>query len=433
MLLAASVLAVVVCAICAVAPALRAAAVPPAHALRDGLRSTSSAGTLWWRRALIVAEVALTFVLVVGAVLMARSLGQLQAVDLGFDARGLVTTEVSMGNVQDWRGRRAALIDEMLARVGALPFVSGVSTLDYVPIAGSAWNDTLRVDGGGHPEIASQLNRVGEDYFEVMGTPLARGPRVHQAGRARRRGRRGRESSRPGHDVRRPLSDRRVGPDPERAGSRVSRSSASSATPSTGPCARHDSRCCSCRRASRWIPVPDVSLVVRSRLPAASTIPLISRAVMEIEPAASLRTRGMEEIIDSTLVVERLLTRLSLFFGGLALLLAGVGLYGVIAYDAARRQRDIGIRLALGSTRRGVVLKVVGQIGWLLGAGLLMGVAVSVPLARWVEGLLYGVTVRDVGTYALAGVALAVVGLAAAWVPAWRASRLNPTSALRST
>ena len=138
---------------------------------------------------------------------------------------------------------------------------------------------------------------------------------------------------------------------------------------------------------------------------------------MEIEPAVSLRTRALEETIESTLVVERLLTRLSLFFGGLALLLAGVGLYGVIAYDAARRQRDIGIRLALGSTRRGVVLMVVGQIGWLLGAGLLMGVAVSVPLARWVEGLLYGVTVRDVGTYALAAVALAVVGLAAAWVP----------------
>jgi hypothetical protein len=80
-----------------------------------------------------------------------------------------------MDNVQDWRRRRAALIDEMLARVGALPFVSGVSTLDYVPIAGAAWNDTLRADGGGHPETPSQLNRVGDDYFEVMGTPLLEG------------------------------------------------------------------------------------------------------------------------------------------------------------------------------------------------------------------------------------------------------------------
>jgi ABC-type antimicrobial peptide transport system permease subunit len=180
-------------------------------------------------------------------------------------------------------------------------------------------------------------------------------------------------------------------------------------------------------------PGADVSLVIRSRLPAASAIPLIRGAVMAVEPAASVRTRVLEETIDATLVVERLLTRLSMFFGGLALLLAGVGLYGVIAYDAAQRRRDIGIRLALGSSRRRVVVKVVGQICWLLGAGLLAGVAVSVPLGRWIEGLVYGVTVRDVVTYVVAAIALSAVGIGAAWLPAWRAARMNPTSALRST
>jgi predicted permease len=363
---------------------------------------------------------------------MARSLGQLHAVDLGFDARGLITTEVSMGNVQDWRRRRTALIDEMLTRVGALPFVSGVSTLDYVPIAGSAWNDTLRVDGGGHPETASQLNRVGDTYFNVMGTPLLEGrvftPQdvpggvdVAVVNRAVRDTMFGGHSpigasvrilSEPGrtYQIVGVVGDTKYGTLRETRQPVLFVSTRQQADAGAG-----------------------FALVIRSRLPAASTVPLIRRALLEIEPAVSLRTRALEETIESTLVVERLLTRLSLFFGGLALLLAGVGLYGVIAYDAARRQRDIGIRLALGSTRRAVVLTVVGQVGWLLGAGLLMGCAVSVPLARWVEGLLYGVTVRDLGTYALAAAALMVVGFAAAWVPAWRASRLNPTSALRAT
>jgi hypothetical protein len=319
----------------------------------------------------------------------------------------------------------------MLTRLRALPFVSGVSTLDYVPVAGSSWNDTLRADRGGHPEIPSQLNRVGEDYFEVMGTPLLEG-RVFT-----------RQDLPGGVDVavvNRAVQDTLFGGrSPIGASVRIL-SEPDRAYRIVGVVG--DTKYGSLRETRQPVlfvstrqqadPGVNVSLVVRSRLPALVTMPLVSRALMEIEPAASLRTRGMEEIIDSTLAVERLLTRLSLFFGGLALLLAGTGLYGVIAYDAARRQRDIGIRLALGSSRGGVVRKVVGQVGWLIGAGLLIGGAVSVPLGHWVEGLLYGVTVRDLGTYALAAVALAIVGVAAAWIPAWRASRLNPTSALRS-
>jgi hypothetical protein len=114
-------------------------------------------------------------VLVVGAVLMARTLNHLQAVDLGFDARGLVTTEVAFGRVTDWPARRTAILDAMQNRLRGLPLVSGVSTLDYVPIGGSAWNDTVRVDGGGRPDVSSQLNRVGETFFSVLGTPLAEG------------------------------------------------------------------------------------------------------------------------------------------------------------------------------------------------------------------------------------------------------------------
>ena len=432
LLACAALLSILVCAVCAIAPALRAAAVPPAHALRDGLRATAGATTLWWRRVLIVTEVALTFVLVVGAVLMARTLGNLQAVDLGFDARGLVTTEISFEHVDDWQARRTPLLDAMQERLRGLPFVTGVSTLDYVPIGGSAWNDTVRVDGGGHPDVPSQLNRVGESFFGVLGTPLVEGrvftthdsanaPAVAVVNRAYQDqafkgaspiGRRVHFLSEPtqSFEIVGVVGDTKYGTlrEPRQPVVFV-------ATRQQAP------------------PAPFVSIVLRSRLPATATMPLVRRALLEVESGVSLQTRGLEATIDATLRVERLLTRLSLFFGGLALLLAGVGLYGVIAYTAAQRRHDIGIRLALGAPRGGVVWQVVGHTGWLLAAGLLAGAAVCVPLSRWIEGLVFGVTTRDLVTYGVAAAVLALVGLTAAWVPAWRAARMNPTIALRTT
>ncbi|HTV03564.1 MAG TPA: ADOP family duplicated permease [Luteitalea sp.] len=416
--------------LCALAPTLRAAATPPGQALRDGLRTTSSTTTLWWRRALIVTEVALTFVLVVGAVLMARTLQQLQAVDLGFDARGLVTTELAIEHVPDWQGRRLAILDALQERLGGLSFVRGVSTLDYVPIGGSTWNDTVRVDGGGAVDIDTQLNRVGETFFDVMDTPVREG-RVFTTGDraegtalavvnqayqeqafkgASAIGRRVRFLSEPtqAYEIIGVVSDTKYGSLRE---------------------ARQPVIFVSTRQ--QLAPGPFISLVVRTNLPAAAAIPLIRSAVLDVEPTVTLETRALQDTIDSSLRIERLLTRLSLFFGGLALLLAGVGLYGVIAYTAAQRRRDIGIRLALGAPRRGVVLQVVGHTGWLIAAGLLTGAAACVPLSRWVEGLVFGVTTRDLAIYGVAGGVLAVVGVLAAWLPAWRAARMNPTAALR--
>ena len=432
LLMAASVTGVAVCVVCALVPALRAAAVAPAHALRDGLRATASATTLWWRRGLIVTEVAMTFVLVVGAVLMARTLQQLQAVDLGFEARGLVTTEIAFEHVPDWRTRRMAIIDAMQERLAGLSFVRGVSTLDYVPIGGSTWNDSVRMDGGGGADVDSQLNRVGETFFDVMGTPVlegrvfttsdkAEGVAVAVVNRAYQ------ERALAGAS---PIGRRvRFMSDPAQAFEIVG------VVGDTKYAALRETRqpVVFVSTRQQLDPLPYVSLAVRSGLTPDATMPLMRDAILSVEPGVALETRALETVIDSTLRVERLLTRLSLFFGALALLLAGVGLYGVIAYTAAQRGRDIGIRLALGAPRSGVVLQVVGHTGWLVAIGLAVGAAVCMPLSRWVEGLVFGVTTRDAMTYGVAGLVLAAVGLVAAWLPAWRAARMNPTSALRST
>lgn len=431
LLIAASLTGAAVCVVCALVPALRAASVPPVDALRDGVRATSGAATLWWRRALIVMEVALTFVLVVGAVLMAQTLRQLQAVDLGFDARGLVTTEVVFEHVPDWQGRRMAIIDAMQERLAGLPFVQGVTTLHFVPIGGSSWNDTVRMDGGAGADVISQLNRVGESFFDVMGTSVLEG-RVFTT------------TDRPEGTavavVNRAYQDKALaGASP--IGRRVRfMSNPAQAYEIVGVVG--DTKYRALREERQAVvfvstrqqidPEPYVSLAVRSHLPPDATMPLVREAILDVEPGVALYTRALETIIDSTLRIERLLTRLSLSFGALALLLAGVGLYGVIAYTAAQRRRDIGIRLALGAPRSGVVLEVVGHTGWLVALGLAVGAGACVPLSRWVDGLVFGVTTRDALTYGVAGVMLAVVGLVAAWVPAWRAARMNPTSALRS-
>jgi putative ABC transport system permease protein len=317
-------------------------------------------------------------------------------------------------------------------RVAALPFVAGVSTLDYVPMAGSAWNDTLRVDGGGHPDVVAQLNRVGETYFATLGTPLVEGRLFTPADGP---------GSTPVAIVTRAFVDQAFG-GTSPLGRRVAMLSE--------PARFHeivgvvgDIKYGTLREERQPVlfvptrqqvpPGPFVSLVVRTTGPTAVAMPEIASAILQVEPTLTLRSRVLEDTINDTLRVEHLLSRLSQFFGGLALLLAGVGLYGVIAYTAAQRQRDIGIRLALGAPRTGVVLQVVGQTAWLLVSGLIVGVAACVPLSAWIESLVFGITGRDIATYALAGLSLAGVGLAAAWLPAWRAARMNPTSALRSS
>lgn len=425
-------MAVLVCALCALAPALRAAAVPPAIALRDGLRTSAADRTLWWRRALIVSEVALTFVLVVGAVRMARSMRNLLSVNLGFETEGLMTTRLDLSRIPEWQQRRQSILDGVEDSLRAVPFIGSVSVVDYVPIGGSSWNDTVRIDGGDRPDAQSHMNRVGEGFFGVMRTRLLEGrlfgrhddgtsPQVAIVNQTFRQqafngaspiGRRIRFLAAPdqAYEIVGVVGDSKYGALKEEA------------TPVVFVAARQQQE-----------PGPRPHLVLRSTLPPQATASAVACVLGRVQPQLGFRTRAVQELIDETLRIERLMMKVSLFFGGLALLLAGVGLYGVIAYMAAQRRHEIGIRLALGASRRDVVLQVAGQITWLLAIGLLAGLAVCLPISRLVEGLVFGVTPRDALTYGLAGTTLAIVGLLAGTLPAWRAARTNPTIVLRVT
>jgi ABC-type antimicrobial peptide transport system permease subunit len=139
----------------------------------------------------------------------------------------------------------------------------------------------------------------------------------------------------------------------------------------------------------------------------------------------------MMEQIDETLVQERLISSLTVAFGVLALLLSAVGLYGVLAYSVVRRTQEIGIRLALGEMPGQVLRGILSETGWLVGLGLVVGIPASILLARVGASLLYGVSPNDVWAQVIAAGVLAAVGLAASFIPAYRASRINPLEALR--
>jgi putative ABC transport system permease protein len=183
--------------------------------------------------------------------------------------------------------------------------------------------------------------------------------------------------------------------------------------------------------ASRF-PLTSASVSVR----AASGSPMlltrsVAKAIADVDPDVTLTFRALQEQVEASLVQERLIAMLSGFFGLLALLLAGLGLYGVTSYAVTRRRSEIGIRMALGAAPGGVVRLVLRRVAALVGAGVLLGAAASFWAATFVATLLFGVEARDPATLVLAAAVLSAVGALAGWLPARRASQIDPARVLR--
>jgi putative ABC transport system permease protein len=175
-----------------------------------------------------------------------------------------------------------------------------------------------------------------------------------------------------------------------------------------------------------------VSVSVRSKTGSPARLTKsVARAIGAVNPRLALTFRPLTDQIDASLIQERLVAMVSAFFGGLALLLAGLGLYGVTAHAVVRRRPEIGIRMALGAAPAGVIRLVLARVTWLIGAGVIVGAGVSLWASKFVASLLYGLEPRDPVTLVGAAVTLAAVGGVAGWLPAWRASRIDPAEVLR--
>jgi predicted permease len=414
-------------------PALRAASAPLEAVMRSSGRGlTSSRARLGWQRALVVAQVALSLVMVAGALLFVSSLRNLTGLDTGFSPDHMVVVDVDFSRLDVPADRQPALHRELLDRVRAIPGVTSAAQVGIVPIGGWSSEDELRLEG--HPEtrMPTKLNGVSGRYFETMRTPIVAGrdfdardavgsPQVAIVNQSFARRYFGRA----------PALGQRIllhtGPQQWSAAEIVGVVADTTYDDLRNPFQPI------VYRASAQDPEPGsgLTVVVRSGLSLAALRSAVTKEVTERSSQMSLSFQAYPSMVRDTLLRERLMATLSGFFGVLALVLSAIGIYGVLSYLVVRRRQEIGVRLALGATRAEIVRMVATQsLGW-VGAGLGVGALLAVLTATAARSMLFGLAATDPLVLIAAVVTLAATGAVATVIPALRAGRLHPTSALR--
>jgi predicted permease len=415
----------------ALIPALRVSRAA-APSLRDEASSRRIGAVMTlWTRGLIAAQVALSLLLLSGAFLLMATLRNFETGAFGFERSGVVTMRLEPGRAGVTGERRVAYFREVLARVRELPDVRGAAVSLGMPVIGAGVDSSFAVVGApADPEASAFVNEVSDGYFTATGTRLLRGRDFGP-------------EDRPGTPavaiVNDALAQRYFGArNPVGQHIRVGRRGDLEIvgvveTTKYQSLRERDSPIVYGHALQGGSLNPDggLNLVVKTTTTSAAVAEALRRAVQAAGPVPVPLPTTLASQIDRTLVRERLIARVLGAFAAVAVLLAAVGLYGVLAYAVTRRTGEIGVRLALGATRRAVLSPVVRQSLGLVALGVLGGVPAALAVTRVLQSLLYGVTPTD--GRVLAGVVLMLfaVAMAAALAPAWRAARVNPIDALR--
>lgn len=427
--------AVLTCIFFGLTPALRASRTIPASAMKAAGRGlTADRSKFGLRRLLVVSQVALSLVLLVGALLFGSSMRNILTVDPGFHEENLVTAYVDISRTNVANAQRNPLFRDVLDRVRAIRGVEQAANAGIVPVVGGFWNDVVEVPGEHKQQrVIPWFDRVSPGYFRTMGTPLVAGRDFDE---------RDTPSSPKVAIVNQQFCKKLFNTD--NAIGKVFRVLAGPGEPerlyeivgiaknSKYQSMREDFKPIAYLALSQdKDPGPGISLIVRSALPVGSVMTAIKQLATEKSPQISLQFRVFRTQIRDTLLRERLMATLSGFFGFIAVVLATVGLYGVISYMVARRRSEIGIRMALGASRRDVLQLVLREAGLLLVVGLTIGTGLVIGAGRAVASLLYGLKPNDPVTIGLSVVLLSLVAVLASFLPALRAARLEPMLALR--
>lgn len=418
-----------------IAPALGVGRIAPREALNERGRGIAGDARFSVRNMLVVAQVALSLALVVGAGLFVHTFASLTTRYAGFNPDPILLARVNVQRSQVTPAGRLALFERLRDAAAAVPGVQSVATSIVTPVGNVRWNTEIEIPGG--PELArneriSWMNAVSPGWFATYSMQFRSGRDFDGRDRL-------------GAPPVAIVNDAFVrkyfaGADP--LGRHFSQREGADEKAIDVIGVVEDAAYSSLRaEPSPTIYVPlaqqtdhdaEQYLSVRAAAgsPAQLSRPLAS-ALEAVDGGIALTFRPLVDQLDSSIRQERLVALLAGFFGALALTLSGLGLYGVTAYAVGRRRSEIGIRLALGASRPGIVQLVLRRVGWLVGTGVVAGAALSLWLAKYVSTLLYGVKSRDPWTLVGAAAVLATVGLLAGWLPARRASRLDPTVALR--
>jgi predicted permease len=415
-------------------PALRVVRDRPQEDLRGG-RGAVGAGGGRLRGALVVAQVTLAVLLVVGAGLMVRSFSALRAVDPGFDPHRVLTVSMSLNTPPSLEGTagEAGYItsrkEELEERISALPGVRSVGVVHRLPLAGAGepFEFTRTDHPAGETTLRMDARFVSRGYFAAMGVPLRAGELF--------------DDEPAGEYPPIVLSEaaaRRLWPEGDAVGRLVQAFWGGDALVVAVVGDVRQMELASEPEPAVYLPQAIAprsftNLVVRTEgdpLPLARTIRAIILEGDPNQPIRSIMTLG--EILSESLARDRFFTLLFGIFGALALLLAAIGIYGVLAYSVGQRTREFGVRMALGARAADVLRMVIASGLGLVATGIVLGLLAAFALARLMAGLLYGVTTTDPVTFAAVPVLLAAVALLASYIPARRATRVDPMRALRS-
>jgi putative ABC transport system permease protein len=421
-----------------VVPALRGTSVAPADALRDHSRGVVSGGGRFnVGHALVALQVALSFVLVFGSTLFVRTLVGLTSQDSGFQTSRVLLAGLDLRRtgVED-PAARLRLFEQIREAAGAVPGIEVASASFVTPVSGSTWNQRITVPGYDAPESArmAYFNAVSEGYFKALSTPLLVGRDISTQD----------STEAPTVAVVNETFAKKffAGQSPIGRTFSIEQFGNSRKTRQVevvGLVA--DTKYRSLREPApptMYVPIAQTDrigsflrLVMRT-----STAPMAARAavvaaVAGVNPEVVVDMKTMDEDLAASVTQERLIASLSAFFGGLALLLAALGLYGVMSYSVTRRQNEIGIRMALGAEPGSVIRMVLLNVALITAIGIALGAAGAFGTGRFINALLFNLAATDATMIAVTAITLGAAAAVAGYLPARRAARIDPMTALR--
>lgn len=423
-------------------PALRASRPDLSDDLKEGSR-TSTAGNRRLRGALVVAEVALSMVLLVGAGLMIRTLHELRTVDKGFETEGLLTARVTIsGQRYSTREEWSGFYDRLEDRLRGVPGVADVTTTLLLPLGNRSWERRIWPEGEPiTPDNGDSVlyGIVSASYFETLGVPIVDGRAFTDADRG--------ESLVAIIDA---TMAERYWPGESALGKRVTFEG--TGTPEnpqqiyrTVVGVAQNVRHYELESPSRiqvYIPLlqsggtsgPELSVVLKTTVPPDQLVGPLRQEVAAMDPDAPVsRIATLQENVDTALQGDAAMGGILATFSGLAMLLAGIGIFGVLSYSVAQRTSEIGIRMALGADGRAVRRWVAFEGLALAGIGVAIGIVAALALTQLLTGFLYGVSPIDPLVYGVLALFLMGVTFAATYIPATSATRVDPATVLRSS
>ena len=418
-------------------PAIRASRPDLVGSLKDGsARAGRGAGVLRARNALVVAEIALALVLLVGSGLLVRSFTSLLDQGVGFEAEGVITAELALpeGDYPD-EERRLQFFEELVDRVAAAPGITAASAITNLPLSGSQTAQTFWLNDREVPQEgefpAADIRWIHRDYHRTMGIPILRG-RAFDAGDTR---------DAPLRVVINEFLASRHWPDADPVGRTISMTwsdtlvaeiiGVSGDVRHNGPDVEPREKLY--RHHLQWQERSNMTLVARTEGPPAAHAATLRAAVREQDPTLALYNVHSMDYWMSEVMASRRFIMLALgLFALVALVLASIGVYGVMSYNVSLRTQEFGVRLALGAGRRDVAMGVVRAGLRLVLIAVAVGTVGALALSSLLQGLVYGVGTTDLPSFLAAGLFLILVAVAACYWPAHRAGRVDPIEALRS-